>query len=30
MAGTVVSAFTVSVVSAVALPLFRASLEKSH
>ena len=30
MAGTVVGAFLLSVVSAIALPLFRASLEKSH
>ncbi|MFE5836709.1 hypothetical protein [Arthrobacter sp. NPDC056493] len=30
LAGTVVGAFVLSVISAVALPLFRASLEKSH
>ena len=30
LAGTVVGAFILSVISAVALPLFRASLEKSH
>jgi hypothetical protein len=30
LAGTVVGAFILSVVSAIALPLFRASLEKSH
>ena len=30
MAGTVVGAFILSVISAIALPLFRASLEKSH
>jgi hypothetical protein len=30
MAGTVVGAFILSVVSAIAVPLFRASLEKSH
>lgn len=30
LAGTVVGAFILSVISAIALPLFRASLEKSH
>jgi hypothetical protein len=30
LAGTVVGAFILSVISAVALPLFRASLERSH
>src|SRR6476620_8649071 len=30
LAGTVVGAFILSVISAVALPLFRTSLEKSH
>ncbi|MBD1543916.1 hypothetical protein G9E11_17065 [Arthrobacter sp. IA7] len=30
LAGTVIGAFILSVISAVALPLFRASLEKSH
>ena len=30
LAGTVVGAFILSVISAIALPLFRASLERSH
>lgn len=30
LAGTVVGAFILSIISAIALPLFRASLEKSH